>query len=490
MKLLQKTRKGATSMIVIIFFTLLAGILVLSFVSIMVMNISESTNFNLSQSAYDSALAGIEDAKVMLLEYNACTARGDTTSSQCKKVVEEVSRSDSNDDCDLVRKALNRASGDNETLIRSDNTSINNGADSNLDMAYTCVKVALDVEDYLGTIKEDSDMKVIPLRTHVVNKDEVETSGANTIKLQWYSSSDYEELQNVYGADPFTTFSEIRNYSKKFATNKIKTIDNAHNQFYKTASVPPVINVGLIQTNTNFYLEDLYTNNNNRSDRGRLTLRPILSTETDPAKNFAKIDNIVNGGSNDVGFAASVVSGITIPKNSSNGTYYGNNYTVNSPIDTKCMKPNNIQNSTYACTAYIRLPDPYRGGGASDVTRFLTLSAPYSSPDISFSVTMLSCNNSFWTGADDAKCETVDFVGVQSKVDATGRANDVFRRIDARVELVDTGFPFPKYSIGLYGDDSVLHKDYEVTRNCWNIDNGSVKTCYNMQPVSNPGFVD
>ena len=141
MKLLQKTRKGATSMIVIIFFTLLAGILVLSFVSIMVMNISESTNFNLSQSAYDSALAGIEDAKVMLLEYNTCTARGDTTSSQCKKVVEEVNRSDSNEDCDLVRKALNRATGDNETLIRSDNSNINNGADSSLDMAYTCVKV-------------------------------------------------------------------------------------------------------------------------------------------------------------------------------------------------------------------------------------------------------------------------------------------------------------------------------------------------------------
>ena len=136
-KLLQKTRKGATSMIVIIFFTLLAGILVLSFVSIMVMNISESTNFILSQSAYDSALAGIEDAKVMLLEYNTCTARGDTTSSQCKKVVEEVNRSDSNEDCDLVRKALNRATGDNETLIRSDNTSINNEEEVNI----KCLKV-------------------------------------------------------------------------------------------------------------------------------------------------------------------------------------------------------------------------------------------------------------------------------------------------------------------------------------------------------------
>lgn len=489
--MLQKTRKGATSMIVIIFFTLLAGILVLSFVSIMVMNINESTNFNLSQSAYDSALAGIEDAKVMLLEYNTCTARGDTSSSQCKKVVEEVNRSDSNEDCDLVRKALNRAAGDNETLIRSDNSRINSGADSNLDMAYTCVKVALDVEDYLGTIKEDSDMKVIPLRTHVVNKDEIETSGANTIKLQWYSSSDYEKLRDTYGGDPFSTFARTQTYSKKFTTNKIKNVENGHNIFGKTATVPPTISVGLIQTDISFFLDDFYTNSGTNADRGRLTLRPILTGVTDPAKNATKINNIVNNGSTSVGFASSVTSGITLPKGST-GTYYGDDKnTINSPIDTKCMAADNIQNSTYACTAYIRLPNPYRNtGGASDVTRFLTLSAPYSSPDISFSVTMLSCNDGFWTGADDAKCETVDFVGVQSKVDSTGRANDVFRRIDARVELVDTGFPFPKYSIGLYGDDSVLHKDYEVTRNCWNINNGSAKKCYNMQPVSNPGFID
>ena len=135
--MLQKTRKGATSMIVIIFFTLLAGILVLSFVSVMVANINESTNFNLSQSAYDAALAGIEDAKVMLLEYNTCTARGDRTSAQCKKVVEEVNRSDSTEDCDLVRKALNRAHTDQETLVRSDNSNLYNGADANLDLAST-----------------------------------------------------------------------------------------------------------------------------------------------------------------------------------------------------------------------------------------------------------------------------------------------------------------------------------------------------------------
>ena len=78
----NKTKKGATSLIVTMFFTLLAGILVLSFVSIMLSNINESTNYNLSQSAYDAALAGIEDAKIMLLEYNNCMARNDTTSGR------------------------------------------------------------------------------------------------------------------------------------------------------------------------------------------------------------------------------------------------------------------------------------------------------------------------------------------------------------------------------------------------------------------------
>jgi hypothetical protein len=51
-----KIKKGATSLIVTMFFTLLAGILVLSFISIMLSNINESTNYNLSQSAYDAAL--------------------------------------------------------------------------------------------------------------------------------------------------------------------------------------------------------------------------------------------------------------------------------------------------------------------------------------------------------------------------------------------------------------------------------------------------
>ena len=84
----NKTKKGATSLIVTMFFTLLAGILVLSFVSIMLSNINESTNYNLSQSAYDAALAGIEDAKIMLLEYNNCMARNDTTSSRCKEMLQ------------------------------------------------------------------------------------------------------------------------------------------------------------------------------------------------------------------------------------------------------------------------------------------------------------------------------------------------------------------------------------------------------------------
>ena len=113
----QKTRKGATSMIVIIFFTMLAGILVLSFASLMITNMRETTNYSLSQSAYDAALAGTEDAKVMLIEYNNCVSRSDSTSARCSDIMTNLNASDASDDCDVVRKALNR-SYDSERMKR------------------------------------------------------------------------------------------------------------------------------------------------------------------------------------------------------------------------------------------------------------------------------------------------------------------------------------------------------------------------------------
>lgn len=470
--MLQKTRKGATSMIVIIFFTLLAGILVLSFVGVMLSNITQSTNYDLSQSAYDAALAGIEDAKIMLLEYNNCMARGKTT-GECANIISSINSANSEEDCDIIRKALNRPtnSDKNETLIRSDSTNINNSpAAENLDMAYTCVLVSTDVADYLGTIQNDSDMKVIPLRTHMSGE---EKSAANTVMVQWFSSNDYTKISDANNGNAYSRYNKITSISDgKFTNNKQQATSQSYNKFATEATLPPVLNVGLIQTGATFRLNDFYSNDSGKTNRGRLTLRPTLNGSTN-----TQIDSSVS-----TGFAASAIAGSYLKTENSGYGYDKSGSDQNSPYDIHCLAGDKIQNTSYACTVYIRLPEAI-GASTSDVTRFLTLSTPYSSPEFSFSVTMYNCPTSpKWEFTNE--CKVVDFVGVQSSVDSTGRANDVFRRIDARVELVDTGYPFPKYAVGLHGDDdAILTKSYETTLNCWDIDNGSKKTCNDLQEV-------
>ena len=478
-----KTKKGATSLITTMFFTLLAGILVLSFVSIMLSNINESTNYNLSQSAYDSALAGIEDAKVMLLEYNSCLARGDNSSARCATLVSLINASGSEDDCDIVRNALGRANGDNETLIRTDNSSTNagKGVDSTFDMAYTCVKVAMKTSDYLGTITKDSDMKVIPLRTHSASETGA-VSEVNRIRIEWFSNQDASSIfdngleGNYAGMIQKTT-------GKTFTTNKFgpDDITTGMNQFGVDATLPPSITIGLIQADykteygqKGFLLSDFVKNNNLNTDRGRLTLRPVDSSSTSKPR-------IANDNS----------KGYAVSANAANLSFTNTNTVSNSPIDVECLNPDTeLGAEPYACSVEIDLPKGYHGGQPIDILRFLTLSTPYSKPDISFRITMLKCG---YDAAHPELCENVKFVGVQSSVDSTGRANDLFRRIEARVELIDIGYPFPKYTLGLYcnpGDDCSdsgnIVKNYRASYNCWNITNGnSQATCGNSDTANN-----
>ncbi len=60
-------KKGAAAIYVVIFTATLLSIIALSFVRLMLSEMSRTTNYSLSQSALNSALAGIEDAKIVLL---------------------------------------------------------------------------------------------------------------------------------------------------------------------------------------------------------------------------------------------------------------------------------------------------------------------------------------------------------------------------------------------------------------------------------------
>lgn len=481
----NKTKKGATSLIVTMFFTLLAGILVLSFVSIMLSNINESTNYNLSQSAYDSALAGIEDAKIMLLEYNNCMARNDVSSTRCEKIVKTINASGSDDDCDIVRKALGRAEGSNETLIRTDNSnSGGGGVDSTFNMAYTCVMVSMKVPNYLGTITKDTDTKVIPIRTH--NAAENANSSVKYIRIDWFSNDDYTTVvDNGLGNHYKTILSSSTDNA--FGSNKISALgmNDKKNNFDKIATLPPVLNVGLIQASADFKLSQFTIKNGNRTNRARITLRPVFSSSA------------ISGGK----ITPTVISDSTLA-NSTMAAYKDYNNTnnqddkylaANSPIDVKCYNGATLESHPYMCSTVIQLPASNSDDGTvKDNFRFLTISSPYPEPDISFQVTLLD-------GYPDGK--TVDFVGVQSSVDSTGRANDLFRRIDARVELIDIGYPFPKYTVGVYcakndpdcSDSGNLIKNYRATYNCWKINNGRNIGCdsnFSSDGIDDGGFTD
>ena len=68
----SSTKKGAASLYVVIFATILFGVITLSFIRIILSESNQSSNDDLSQSAYDSALAGVEDAKIAVNRYYQC----------------------------------------------------------------------------------------------------------------------------------------------------------------------------------------------------------------------------------------------------------------------------------------------------------------------------------------------------------------------------------------------------------------------------------
>ncbi|MEP6710097.1 MAG: hypothetical protein ABJA64_00045, partial [Candidatus Saccharibacteria bacterium] len=115
-----------------------------------------------------------------------------------------------------------------------------------------------------------------------------------------------------------------------------------------------------------------------------------------------------------------------------------------SPSPVKC----NVNNSPYTCSITLDLPNPINGD-STNRTAFLRLSALYNLAD--YKVVLLNDTN------------VVKFAGVQAKVDSTGRAGDLFRRVVARVNLqLNDGFPYPEASIDLNGN---LCKTFQVTDN-------------------------
>ena len=407
-----QTKEGAAAIYTVVFFCLLIGIVTIGFVSIMIQDIIGSTNYDLSQSAYDAALAGVEDAKVLLLQYNTCmSSESRLSGNKCSNIISAINTSGSSDDCDLVRDSLGRASGENganETLVQTINDPSNpyygkaKGLSNNIDMAYTCVKLSLASDDYLGTLTETSDVKIIPLRTGIGSAyDDAGTDGNfNRIRIRWYSQEDNTNVRDLANYD--TIYQPTLTTANKYVSSKTRMADSTGDwhTFEDKATLPPSLKVSLIQTGETFKFKDFETvitgnDGSVKTNTGSIFLRPIKS---DTAERNIIRSNFASGFGGSVLATHTTYTSGKIPANNTS-TYLS--YTnkdmnpVNSPVDVKCIDTDGMTGDDapqYACTAEIEVPSTVNGS-INNSTRFLMISSLYAKPDTSFSVQLLQCSS-------------------------------------------------------------------------------------------------
>ena len=163
----KERQRGATAMFIVIFAALLFLIVTLGFIRIMVQEQVQSTDSELSRSAYDAAMGGVEDGKRILTMAN-CSVAGDPVCAQIQ-----------NKSCDLAQRVLGIGDG-KEVLIKTVAAGGSVTATS-FDQAYTCLKVQNATSDYEGIITDGSIPDVVNLKGE---------SPYTKIKLSWYTKED------------------------------------------------------------------------------------------------------------------------------------------------------------------------------------------------------------------------------------------------------------------------------------------------------------
>lgn len=421
-------KRGATSIYVVIIVMLLLTVITASFIRIIVGEANKTTNDDLAQSAYDSALAGVEDAKIALKKYYDCNVDEEKRESEeCAPVINAFNiglgaadvtdtTSPSYGYCDVVGEALGRISSDDsvkEVLIKESDDPSREGYEY-IDQAYTCIMIDNTLGDYRSTLSAATPIRVIPIKTN-------DPSGITGFRISWYTSEDGDFRNLNFGNKDY-----FRPYGYPLAT-------------------PPTISARLIQTAPDFSLEQFFqTHSTDKTNDGTVFLVP-----TDANTGINHIQSSVLALSDD-------------------------HSTTNNPQKVKCSKDTSEE---FACSVSIAIPKPLGDTARrNDTTFYLVLDLPYDQPQTTFSVQLCKDSSGTCNGSD----AIADFVDAQIAIDATGRANDMYSRIEARIEFSDLYFPFPRYALEATGsDDDAISKNFYVTSDCirWNTAGEIVGSC-------------
>lgn len=367
----NNNQTGAVSIFVVIFFALLLSVITLGFVRLMTLDQQQALVNDLSQSAYDSAEAGVEDAKRALLQYrHAC---GENPGSpECETYTNALNAGE----CNTMNRLADRLGleTNDDGSIQVETTS----GDASLRQAYTCVQVALSTPDYVRRLNTNTS-DFIPLKG---------TGNFSNVDISWFiaddaglSSEGEFELPGTGSDDEFNPpeFPAVEEWGE---------------------ATPPVMRVQLLQHNTSSFNQE----------------------------------NLENGSS--TLFLYPVAGGGT-PNNEVQFTRF-NRRAPSRPIMVNCT----TEIGGYACSARLQLS----GSLAQTPEKSSYLK-----------VTPLYKGSTFRLQLDGGN---VEFDGVQPSVDSTGRANDVYRRIESRVRFDDATGGYPENALETTGD---ICKDFAVS---------------------------
>lgn len=314
----QKTKQGMASIYVVLFVTMLIGVITLSFLKIMLSETGRTEKTTLADSALNSAMAGVEDAKTLWIKYQQCKI--DMSSyPDCSEVVKKVEESDA-DNCDLGTGT----STEQSIGVEGDNGDIT-------DQAYTCVNLSIE-GDFVGSIDNSEPVLVVPMRVKTTEHSIGDIKGVN---ISW-STEDYSggELSNITGTDKY---SNVVNNTPKDGILGKKGV-NSDDEYLKQNG----LKVTLIQSGADYDIDSFYAADGNKTNRGTVMLLPSMD------------------GAQDIDDYAFVQS--------SDKTY-------NAPVAAYC-NPEGTR-----CSTNLYFPDPVDGDRIED-TFFLTISRLYSEPNV------------------------------------------------------------------------------------------------------------
>lgn len=219
----------------------------LGFMRIILSESGQSSDDDLSRSAYDAAMMGVEDAKTAVNRYYECLRTNNSANCKGSFIFDD----DCTDGIGIAKYLYEGNYDDGEVVIQQG--VVSGESDDGTGQAYTCVIVRDTVPDYRGILSSDTRTKVVPLAIYDENGNDSKINAVNRIRFSWYSvlnegdksALDFADGSNTFGrvatTPPTITLSFIRvSNNTQVSTLHSANGDNYGNYNYATFALLPV----------------------------------------------------------------------------------------------------------------------------------------------------------------------------------------------------------------------------------------------------------